>query len=1096
MSQSQSHIRHRYDADAIRAQHDIVDLARQDVPHGRLIQQGGYYQALCPFHDERNPSLSIDPRAQRYRCHGCGKAGDIIQWVMDRDGVTFPEACATLGGEREIDHTTSRIPTPRPAPPPRPTPAYTATDADTVYRWLLPRMPLSTQHREQLMARRGTAMSAEQMDAMIEREAYGTVPADVDLSVMGYELAREIGTMGPTARSVPGVGGTGGGAKIGLTPGALVVPVRDADGRIVALRQRIVGSDGKKAYIYPTGTRPAVHHPVRVPGRQYADGVVCITEGEIKAAIAAAMTDTYTISVPGAAFVEAAVQAVRALGASAIRVAYDMDWQQKSSVSGHLVAMIQALRDEAGIGVDLAYWGGVHKGLDDALTASQEVKTVHVDDELLAELTQHHQELLERDRATRAAPRQAQAADTAVPTPHDADTTQPAHEDPMTTTTATAQTTATVTLMSIDEAIAALPVPVVADDADLGLDLGGGHEEARDIEAQLAQMSQMSAADLLGDQEVLQRARILLDHGRMCGAETVRALGQQRWSAILEICQKLDSLPSDEARLELVRAVRWYLSHTRSEIGVAHRITEIIRDRAMYVHGDGWYYYDSVRWAKDSKEASRVRQLIERAILAMYDSEYSAVKILTKHTIYGPNIDAKRLYMSEDSRKTPESVEIEEHAKWLQKLCTERVIGSTLKLILPWLTQDSKRLDSLEYRHLLVAQNGIIDLRTGELIPHSPKYLITKAVSCAYDPEAKCPVFEKFTAEILAEADKTLDPEYYAYIQRVFGYSIWGDAREEVIFFLDGPGGNGKSKLLETVFFVMGSYAKAIKPNLLLDTGESSAHGPEPTIVALKGIRYVMTSEPKRGAHMDEGVVKQLTGRDTITARNLYENDEIELQVVGKFFISCNEKPRIKGTERGIWRRQEVIDPKHIWRTEKDTDPDLQHLPMADMELDDKLRAEAQGILAWLVRGCLEWQKMKLCRPPRALAAIQAYRGENDRVMQFLQDCTERRDGHSSSVGQSELYRIYQMWCEESGSHPLAKDRFGAAMRDHRMQEGRTGPIGRTWRGIVIIPEVRDRLMSRTRGWGGSTGGGGGDWVPRQSQDPEPTRSATVSRRV
>ncbi len=241
---------------------------------------------------------------------------------------------------------------------------------------------------------------------------------------------------------------------------------------------------------------------------------------------------------------------------------------------------------------------------------------------------------------------------------------------------------------------------------------------------------------------------------------------------------------------------------------------------------------------------------------------------------------------------------------------------------------------------LLNAENGTIDLRTGELREHRREDLITKLAPVEYDPSAEAPTWEVCLKTWLPSEGLR------RFVQKAVGYALTGDVSEQVLLFLYGTGANGKSTLINALMEAMGDYALQAAPELL--TVKASAHPTE--LADLKGARFVASVEVEDGKHLAESLVKQMTGGDRIKARFM-RADFFEFSPTHKVFLAANHKPEVRGTDTGIWRRIKTV-PFDVTIPKGERDPAL----LA------KLRDELPGILRWAVEGCLLWQR----RPRRA----------------------------------------------------------------------------------------------------------------------------------
>lgn len=355
-------------------------------------------------------------------------------------------------------------------------------------------------------------------------------------------------------------------------------------------------------------------------------------------------------------------------------------------------------------------------------------------------------------------------------------------------------------------------------------------------------------------------------------------------------------------------------------------------------------------------------------------------------------------------------------------------IGNVLSLIRsePGISVDHEVFDANHW--LLNVENGVIDLRTNELLPHDPALMITKLAPVTFNPAAACPTYRAFVHQIMVERDSLTD-----FIQRLAGYILTGSVREQVLPFFYGGGSNGKGVLTNQWLELLGpDYAMKAPPELLMVRG-GEAH---PTERAdLFGKRFVIVNETDENRRLAEGLVKDLTGGDRIRARRMGENFW-EFAPTHKFVMAGNHKPVIGGTDHGIWRRMRMVPFDRKFSGDE-----------IDMDLSAKLSAERSGILNWFLEGCQLWQKTGLGMPQEVIDATDSYRSESDVIGQFIiERCqTETYIRERASV----LYAEYTKWCEESGERrPLNMKRFGMALTERGYE--RTTSNGVWYRGIGL----------------------------------------------
>ncbi len=281
---------------------------------------------------------------------------------------------------------------------------------------------------------------------------------------------------------------------------------------------------------------------------------------------------------------------------------------------------------------------------------------------------------------------------------------------------------------------------------------------------------------------------------------------------------------------------------------------------------------------------------------------------------------------------------------------------------------------------LIGFNNGVVDLQTGELSPGNPSDMISSA--CPHDwagIEEPCPIWDQALLDIMAGNQEMVD-----FLQRLFGYSITGLSMEHIMPVLWGKGRNGKSLIVETIRYVMGPMVSPIRSEMLLDQSfMKSSSGPSPDIMSLKGLRIAFASETDEGRKISPSQVKLLTGADTMVARNPHDKYETRFSPTHTLFLLTNNRPHAPADDFAFWKRTLLI-PFQISFVEKPSAEDERHI---DKFLGEKLKKEASGILAWLVRGCLAWQDAgRLDLPDLVKEATGDYRRGEDLLADFIDE--------------------------------------------------------------------------------------------------------------
>ncbi len=340
-------------------------------------------------------------------------------------------------------------------------------------------------------------------------------------------------------------------------------------------------------------------------------------------------------------------------------------------------------------------------------------------------------------------------------------------------------------------------------------------------------------------------------------------------------------------------------------------------------------------------------------------------------------------------------------------------------------------------RNLLNVGNGILNLTTLELSPHSPDALMTKKFGAKFDPTATAPRWEQYLKEVLPDA---ADREF---VQRMAGYTLLGKPVERAMMVLHGPGGTGKSRFIETLSSVFGTYSETASEGTFRAKKDYQT-GPSNDLMNLRGARLASMSELDYGVKMDEALIKRMTGQDKITSRHLYEENQTWMpQCV--IWMATNHLFRVSSDDGAIWERIRVVtfDQKFEGAAR-------------DPMLADKLEAEADGIFNWMLAGLAMYRDSGLPIPARVEAAVAAYKDEQDTVGQFLGDMLADETLVASANAEVEctaLYQLYESWCK--GEHERAvysRQRFNRRMETLGYERFKKGRI--YWRGLAHPPRI------------------------------------------
>jgi putative DNA primase/helicase len=377
--------------------------------------------------------------------------------------------------------------------------------------------------------------------------------------------------------------------------------------------------------------------------------------------------------------------------------------------------------------------------------------------------------------------------------------------------------------------------------------------------------------------------------------------------------------------------------------------------------GMGWMHYQDRVWVRDDK-------------LRRYDV---AKEVCTKVAADAPNDSEARRITS---------------ARTVQAVIT--LAQADRKLV----------LDASEWDGNPMAINtpaGIIDLQTGEKRLQGLDY-VTQSARVTPDASATCPTWSRFLDAVFL-GDKPM----IEFMRRSIGYCITGDRREQVLFFWYGSGANGKSVLIDLIQWLFGTYAIKLPAGVLMQS-KFERHPTE--LAQLRGKRLAVSSELDEGSHFAESLVKELTGDERLTARFMRQ-DFFEFTMTQKHIIVGNYKPRLRGGDPAMARRMLLV-PFNAKFEGKTRDPAML----------DKLKAEAPAIMAWIVKGAIDWHCDGLAVPDSVRDASASYMADNDDVAMWLDQCCLR----SGTAKASDIYASFSQWKKDRGEHPPTQSTWGS----------------------------------------------------------------------
>ena len=463
------------------------------------------------------------------------------------------------------------------------------------------------------------------------------------------------------------------------------------------------------------------------------------------------------------------------------------------------------------------------------------------------------------------------------------------------------------------------------------------------------------------------------------------------------------------------------VSRHLTDMGNAERLMDKYGDKIHYNYERKlWLIWTGKNWKWD--DGSEIMQLAQKTARSIYseittDDDEDAVKA-----------KAKWAHSSESN----------------QRLCAMVTIAESMASI------TIAQLDRDVW--LLNANNGTINLKTGILQPYNPADLITRVIDTDYDPDATSDEWLKFlnrifnfgiestTDEALKLKKEDLQKDLIAYIQRALGYSLTGNQGEAAIFFCHGSGWNGKSTLLGVIRKILMEYSAEVEPAAFM-VDKNRGSGPNEAIASLYKVNFCTSTEIEDGQRLSTSLLKRMTGGEGLRCERKFEHG-FNFKPQYKLWLCGNHEPEISDTTNSIWNRLKKIPfTTIISANERIKDYDIK-----------LVNEHGKAILAWLVRGCLEWQRIGLGDSPIIKDATQAYRDSQDPLHDFLKD--NFLITASETVEVAKTYTTFSEWSTVNGDkYFLGKRKFNERMSEKGFVKLPGAGNKLVWRGLRLLTD-------------------------------------------
>lgn len=446
------------------------------------------------------------------------------------------------------------------------------------------------------------------------------------------------------------------------------------------------------------------------------------------------------------------------------------------------------------------------------------------------------------------------------------------------------------------------------------------------------------------------------------------------------------------------------------EAGMADLFSECYQNDTRYcAEAKSWFTYDSGRWQKDVGSllvAAKIKEFIR--LMALYCGEIA-------------DDEKRKQYMS-----------------FVAKMGDRRFRDRLMKDAADSMRIEAEQFDTHPY--LINCKNGTYDLESMEFREHRWQDFLTMQTNFEYSvQDVRCERWEKFIQEVTQN-----DYEKADYLQRALGYSILGTSKEECMFILHGKTTrNGKSTMLDAIQHLLGDYSTVAPVELICRSDRAkNAEAANPVLAKLKGKRMVTMSESDTAGKLDEATIKQYTGGEDITARELYQS-AITYKPQFTMWLSCNDLPAVKDKSLFASDRVRVIEfNRHFTDAEQDKGlKDYFESPEA-----------MKGIFTWLIAGYFKYRRFGLRMNDNMKAVVKQYERDNDLVLQFLEEKCERDDNVSTKA--KTLYDTYKIWCKSNGYYVCSMKKFNAEVTAHPEWYGEKGVTSgvAVYRGLTLKP--------------------------------------------
>mgnify|MGYP002765580267 CR=1 FL=1 len=462
-----------------------------------------------------------------------------------------------------------------------------------------------------------------------------------------------------------------------------------------------------------------------------------------------------------------------------------------------------------------------------------------------------------------------------------------------------------------------------------------------------------------------------------------------------------------------------------SQVGLLYRARNLFQDRlCLLAESDQWLYFDvkKRKWIKFGAQAGLCQEFLDEVIL------------------FGLSAEAEK---ETNAKRKEEILKFQARCKADYQRTAQTLLWNLKNS--PGFVVSQAEFD--QNHDLIGFENGVVDLKTGQLLENTPSLKVTKSVGYDYDPDAKCPLVDDAMDEWLGNI-----PAVSFWVRCLIARALRGENKDNAFLLCVGDGANGKSSLFDLLFHTFGEYAAAVSDATLTGGGSRSGSGirsggeARADLVNLIGARIAICSETPQDAFLKDHLIKQLTGNDWLTVRAPYDKRETRFRTGALLIMGTNYLPGVKGDDTGIWRRVRPV------RFPRDYENDPVYRQRRVLGFADKLKAEAPGFIAQLIRTLRSIpEDATLQTPSQVLSVTKEYRESMDLIAGFVNETLVEEK--KSRIKVSDLYKGFEVYVRGEGySFCLTKKSFTQRLKRRFGDERFKRSNGSTW-----LTDVRRR---------------------------------------